>query len=90
MFTHPRTTRTLVGLAWRPLELAQSVWPQRRAGSRFVTVSSDPGSLVAPYRPFVVTPPVMVVGARSWLAGVCRVDVPNLRSRPMLRLKCWE
>ena len=50
-------------LAWRPLELAQSVWPQRRAGSRFVTVSSDPGSLVAPYRPFVVTPPVMVVGA---------------------------
>ena len=52
-------------LAWRPLELAQSVWPQRRPSSRFVTVSSDPGSLVAPYRPFVVTPPVMVARAHS-------------------------
>ena len=48
-------------LAWRPLELVQSVRSQRRASSRFVTVSSDPGSLVAPYRPFVITPPVMVV-----------------------------
>ena len=32
--THPRTARTLVALTWHPLELAQSVWPQRPAGSR--------------------------------------------------------
>ena len=66
VFKYPRTAGTLVGLAWRPLELAQSVWPQRRAGSRFVTVSSDPGSLLAPYRPFVVTRPVMAPRARLW------------------------
>ena len=90
VFTYPRTARTLVALTWRPLELAQSVWPQRRADSRCRAVSSDPGSLLAPYRPFDVTPPVLTTRAHSYWGGVSGVDVPNLRSRSMLGLKCWE
>ena len=53
VLTHPHTARILVALAWRSLELAQPVWPQRCASSRCLAVSSDPGSLLAPYRPFV-------------------------------------
>ena len=66
VFTYPRTARTLLALTWRPLELVQTVWPQRRAGSRCWAVRSDPGSLLAPYRPFVVTRPVMAPGAPRW------------------------
>ena len=61
-----RTARTFVALVWRPLESDQSVGAQRGVSCRLLDCSSDPGSLVAPYRPLVVVPPV---GARNLGCG---------------------
>ena len=60
-----RMARTFVALVWRSLESDQSVGAQRRVSCRLLDCSSDPGSLVAPYRPLVVVPPVTASGAHS-------------------------